>query len=296
MLADQSAHVAAVAAGFRAEARRVGRVTQRQILLVQNLVAVQIRERNLGGRHEVIVALESKLEEVGFELRKLPSAEERVFVDYERRQNLAVAMFRSVQVEHEIDQRAFEFRAQPAQNGESGAGYLRRALLIENTQTDAEIDVVLRLEAFGGEIARRPPSADFHVGRFVGADGNRFMGQVRDAGQYGAELALHLGEFSLEAFQLFGDGARFGLFRLGLIFFAFAHQSAYFLADAVTGGVQVVSLADHPAAHAVQFGKIVEQRRVEIAGGEFFAHEVEILSHKMNIEHNQSFDGVARFV
>jgi hypothetical protein len=113
--------------------------------------------------------------------------------------------------------------------------------------------------------------------------------QVRNAGQNSAELALHPVEFRLDAFHLFGDGARLGLFRLGFVFFALAHQRADFLADAVAGGVQLVALSDNRAAHAVKFGEIVERRGIEIAGGEFFTHEVEILSHKMNIEHNQSF-------
>src|SRR5262249_51949115 len=95
--------------------------------------------------------------------------------------------------------------------------------------------------------------------------------------------------FRLDAFHFFGDAARFGLLRLGLVFFAFAHQRADFLTEAVAGGVQLVALADQGAAHAVPLREIVQQRGIEIAGREFFAHQVEILSHKMNIEHNLSF-------
>src|SRR5215813_3869725 len=118
------------------------------------------------------------------------------------------------------------------------------------------------------------------------------MRQVRNAGQNGAKLALHIVELRLDAFHFFGDGARFGLLRLGLVFFAFAHQRADFLAEAIAGSVQVIALTDQRSAHAVKLGEIVEQRGIEITGGKFFAHEIEILSHKMKIKHNQSFQTI----
>src|SRR5262245_20068805 len=139
---------------------------------------MQIRERNLGGRYEVIVALESQLEQIGLEFRELSSAEERIRIDDDRRQHLQVAVFLRVEVEHEVDQRAFELRAKSAEDGEARARHLRRALLVEDAQSGAEVDVVLRLEAFGVEIARSSPAADFPVGRLVGADRNRLVRQV----------------------------------------------------------------------------------------------------------------------
>ncbi|MCG3162393.1 MAG: hypothetical protein JMDDDDMK_03643 [Acidobacteria bacterium] len=249
---------------------------------------MQIRQRHFGGRNQIVIALESQLEQIGFKFRKLSRAEERVVIDDERRQHLSITVLGRVQVEHEIDQRAFELRAEAGQNRKTRACNLRRALLIENAEGHAEINVIFRLEAFSRKIARRSPAAYFRVRRFIFADRNRFVRQVRHADQNRAELVFKLIELDLDSLRLLGDGARFGLLRFGFIFFTFAHQRADLFADAVAGGVQFVAFANQRAAHAVKLGEIVERRRIEIAGAKFFAHEIKILPHKMNIKHNQS--------
>ena len=77
MLADQAAHVRAVRAGLAAEARRVGGVAQRQRAAVEDLVAVQVRERHLGGRDQVEIPVAGDLEQVLLELRQLAGAGQR---------------------------------------------------------------------------------------------------------------------------------------------------------------------------------------------------------------------------
>ena len=104
VLADHPARVAAGRARLGAEARRVRRVEERQLFGGQDLVAVQVRDRNLRRRDEVVAL--AGLEEVGVELRQLPGAEERVGVGEKRRQDLAVALLVDVHVEKELDERA----------------------------------------------------------------------------------------------------------------------------------------------------------------------------------------------
>ena len=53
MLPDQPAHIGAVRTGFAAEARRVRRVADRQLAAVEDLAAMHVRQRHLGGRHQV---------------------------------------------------------------------------------------------------------------------------------------------------------------------------------------------------------------------------------------------------
>ena len=77
MLADQAAHVLAVRAGFAAEARRVGRVADRQLAAVENLAAMQVGQRHLGGRHEIQIPVAGNLEQIRLELRQVAGADER---------------------------------------------------------------------------------------------------------------------------------------------------------------------------------------------------------------------------
>ena len=64
VLADQPAHVGAVRARLAAEARRVGRVANRQLAAVENLAAMHVGERHFGGRHEVQIPVAGDLEQV----------------------------------------------------------------------------------------------------------------------------------------------------------------------------------------------------------------------------------------
>ena len=91
VLADQAADVLAVGAGLGAEAGGVGGVAQRQVGLVEDLAPVQVGQRHLGGRDQVVVET-LELEQVLLELRQLAGADEGVAVDDERRQDLAVAV------------------------------------------------------------------------------------------------------------------------------------------------------------------------------------------------------------
>ena len=118
VLTDQAAHVSTVRAGFAAKAGRVRRVTERQLRGVQDLVGVQVRDRDLGGRNQVqrarvvrIAAL--GLEQIFFELRQLARAAQRFGFDQVRRIHLGVAVLARVQIEHERRERSLEARAQP---------------------------------------------------------------------------------------------------------------------------------------------------------------------------------------
>ncbi len=51
----ESAHVFAVCAGFAAEAGRIGGILDGKVLLIDNDIAVEVRDGNFGGRDKVQV-------------------------------------------------------------------------------------------------------------------------------------------------------------------------------------------------------------------------------------------------
>src|SRR5581483_8770581 len=64
MLPVDAADVLAVRAGFAPEARRVGDVMQRKLPAVEDLVAMQARQRHLSGGDEIEIPLAADLEQV----------------------------------------------------------------------------------------------------------------------------------------------------------------------------------------------------------------------------------------
>ncbi len=74
------------------------------------------------------------MEEVLGELGELAGAEEGLGIDHEGRQNLGVAVLGGVEVEHEVDERAFEARALPIVDGEARAGDLGGAVEVEDAE------------------------------------------------------------------------------------------------------------------------------------------------------------------
>src|SRR5947209_7052591 len=73
MLADDAAHVFAVRTSLAAEAWRISGNRKRQASGIENLIAVKIGERDLGGGDQPQVMLLA-FEEIVREFRKLPGA------------------------------------------------------------------------------------------------------------------------------------------------------------------------------------------------------------------------------
>ena len=162
MLADQAAHVGAVRSRFASEARRVGRVLQRQLTPVENLFAMEIRQRHFGRRNQEQIPVARDPEQILFELRQVARARQRRAIHHERRLDFAVAVLARVQIEHEIDQRAREPGAATEQHGKPCAGHARGAFEIKDPECRAQLPVRLRLEVHH---RRRAPAPDFGIVR-----------------------------------------------------------------------------------------------------------------------------------
>src|ERR1700737_2304948 len=77
MLTDQAARVLAVRTRLTSKTRRIGGVETRKTRCVEDLVAVDVRDRHFGWRDELQIAL-GELEEILFEFRKLTRGAERI--------------------------------------------------------------------------------------------------------------------------------------------------------------------------------------------------------------------------
>ena len=113
-----------------------------------------------------------------------------------------------VRVEHELRQRPLHPRQLAAQDGEAGAGHLRRRLEVELTQRFAQFEMLLRHK---GVVARRPPSTDFDIVLFASADGHVIMRHVRQAREEGLERRVELARLLLAAFHAGLDLGDLGL-------------------------------------------------------------------------------------
>ena len=146
VLPDQAAHVGAVRPGLAAEARRVGRVLERQ----PRRSSISSRWRLVSGTSAVGMRIQipvaGDLEQVLLELRQVAGADERRRSDEKRRLHLGVAVLARVQVEHERDERARQPRAGAEQHREARAGHPRRPLEVEDAERGPEVPVRLRLE------------------------------------------------------------------------------------------------------------------------------------------------------
>ena len=82
---------------------------------------------------------------VGFELRELRCADHAIAPDQKRRTNLDITMLTRVQVDHEIDQGAFQLRACAGETNKTAAAQFCRPIKIEKIQSCAEHNVIDRL-------------------------------------------------------------------------------------------------------------------------------------------------------
>ncbi len=200
----------------------------------QDLVAVDVRDRHLGGGGEVqAVALD------GVHLRllvgDLAGAAGRVLVDEDRRPDLGVAAL-GRHVEEQTDERAHEARAGAGVQDEARAGDLGPALEVEQVQ--ARADVPVRRPIPGRQ--RLAPRANDRVVLGAGAVGDLVARRVGDEEEVRLELRLHEGELRIQGRNPVTQRAERRLARLRLVGLAGADQLPHLLAarvPLVLGGI-----------------------------------------------------------
>lgn len=154
VLADQPAGVAPVRAGLGAETRCLCGQGDRQVRGRDDLVGVEVGERDLcGGDEEELALGDPGGEQVLLELGQLARARHGLAGDEERNGVLDVTVAAGVQVEHERDEGAFQGGADTAKDAEAWAGEFRGPPEVENAHALAQVHMVLRLEGEGGRVA-----------------------------------------------------------------------------------------------------------------------------------------------
>ena len=133
MLANNAAHIPPVRPRFTPETRRIRAKLDGQLVQIQHFIAIQIRHRYFCGGDQVVIG-SLQLEQIRLKLGQLPRAIKAIFIRDERRQHFGISVVLRMHIQHEIDQRAFQFRAQAHVNGKPRAGDLRRAIEIEDAQ------------------------------------------------------------------------------------------------------------------------------------------------------------------
>ena len=190
---------------------RVGGVADRQVGGVEDLVAMEVRDRDLGRRDQVQLVAGHDVHLV-FLVGDLPGPAGAVGVDDGRRPDLGEAVLAGVDVEEPVDEAALERRAGALVDREAGAGDLRAAGVVDDVERLAELPVRLARpgRATGGRVgadlavdrllAREllAPRADRDVG-LLATDRDVRVGRVGDAEELVVEGRLGLGELGVES-------------------------------------------------------------------------------------------------
>src|SRR5918992_641118 len=140
MDAKKTASIFPMSAGFTTKAGRVAHVRLRQLRSVENLVAMQTRDRDFGRGDEIqLVALYDV--HVLFEFRKLSRRRRRLAIHEKRYPRLVIPVLSGMEIHHHGDQRACESRALTSKDDESRAGDLRPSWQIEEPKCGPDVPV-----------------------------------------------------------------------------------------------------------------------------------------------------------
>ena len=249
-------------------------------LLVQDLVAMDVGQRHLGGGDQVEVeALD--LEQVFLELGQVAGADQAEVVDQEGRQHFAVTVLGRVHVEHELDQHALQLGQSVEIEGEARAGDLGGALEIEAGGPFAQFPVRPRGEAEPGFF---PPAAHDFVVPGILAHRDRVMEQVGDVQQKFLERRFHGLQLAFVAGDQLGqlDGLQLQLAGAGAAFFL----DAGLLGQAVFPALQLLAFGQQPAAQLID---LAEARLVkgDALGLDLFPDQFQVVPDKIDVQHKK---------
>ena len=192
-------------------------------------------------------------------------------------------MLLRVQVEHEIGQRPLQFRAQSEVHRKACAGDLRGALEIENAELRTEVPMGLRSEV---ELRRRAPLRHFEIVVRRCADGDRGVGQIRDAGEHQFELVVDALNLFIQKGNPLTHGAHFGLQSGGVRAGLFLHSDG--LRFGVAAALQLLDFRERGAAAGVGGAKSIQVER-ETAIGETRRGGLQVGSELIQVMHRSAF-------
>src|SRR5439155_25244325 len=162
---EHAANVFAAGPCLASKARPVGDVARRQLTAIDDLIAMKAGQRYLAGGDEIQIPVARDLEQIRLELGQMAGALQRGGVGHERRLDFTVRVLARVEIQHEVDQRAFQPGPGTAQDRKSRTGNSARALEIEDAERWTEVPMRLRCEIERRRLAA-PPHFDVLPGTF----------------------------------------------------------------------------------------------------------------------------------
>ncbi len=266
---QDAARVAPRGARLAPEACGVGGVAERERIGVEDLVAMEVRHRDLGGGNQIQVVARRDVHLVLL-VRDLPGAARRVGIDEDRRPDLGHAVLVGVDVEEPADQRALEVRAIADVDRPAGARDLGAARVVDQAEVLGDLPVrATRPRAVLGirvvDAKERLPHLAHDDVRLLAADRHVGVGRVRDAQHGVVELGLDRLELRLELRDALADTAR-RLLELGDLAAVRVGAAANDLADAAAGVVALrlegVGRGEQRAPALVELDRAIDDGRI----------------------------------
>ena len=256
---ENPARVAARGAGLAAEGRRVGGIADRQPIRLDDLVAVQVGDRDLGGRDQVEVVAGDDVHLVLL-VGNLPRAGGAGRIDDGGRPDLGHAVLAAVDVQEPVDEDALQCRSVADVDREAGAAHLGTAHQVDQAELLGELPVRPPMVAR----QRFAPGTNGGV-RLFPAHRHVGVGRVRDPQHGVIELCLDGRELGVDRLDPLPDPRRCGL-QLRNLGAGRVGTAADGLADAlrrrVALGLESVALGEERATALVQLQGTVDDRGV----------------------------------
>ena len=276
MLADQAAGILARTAGFGTEAGAVGAVPQRQVIAVQDFVAVQVGNRNFRRGNQVHVhALQ--LEHVFREFRQLAGTLHAIGIYDKGREKFRIPMLGGMQVQIEIDNGPFQTGTQTFVHRKPSAGNFMAPFKIQNPQFLADIPMGQRFKI---KLAGFAPFPHFRVIRVALANRAVIRRHVGNSQHDFLQAGFNFTETGIVRRNFITDGAHFRhfFFRVFAGFFQFTD----FLGSCIPFIFQHFDLLGHFPAFFIQCQKLIQiQFPVTVMNG--FNYFFGIFPHKLHV-------------
>ena len=288
---DHSTSANPSSACFRAKARAIGAVANWQLRLLENLFAMNVRDRRLGGRDEIQLSHRRLVlpflngVRLVLELWELPDAHHALAPHNVGRRDLRVAVLRRVKIEEKLNQRAFQPGTPVRVEEKPAPRKLRATSEIDQLELLADLGVRLGLERQRRFVT---PGADHWVFSSGAAKGDFGVWQIRKTEQNGIESGFHFGDLFVEHCDAVADLASLLFAGLRFLDFFLAHQRADLFGDLVALGFKLLDLHQCPAT---LFIKVEDFRNLPIipcpAHGETFTDMVRLFTYQFDVEHGR---------
>ena len=254
-------------------------MVDRQLVRAQDLVVVEIRDRNLRRRDQEEVLLRD-VEHVLFKFRKLSGSRHRHSVHHERRKDLCVSVLLRMQVEHEVDDRSLQACSQSLVDRESGAGDLGGSLEIEDVQILSDIPVGL---LFKIKYTRFAPFPEFHVVAVVEAFLHVLVRGVRHFQQRFLQPCLRLADLSVQFLDLVAELFHFGHERRSILTVLLQNRDLLRLGLLLV--LHLFNGREDLSSLQIVLTHLVDSEIALSPGLDSLFYSVKILSDSLNVQH-----------